>query len=403
MSADAATLSVKGTIERGYERVRDGFAEGQRGDEGGAQLCVYRHGNKVVDLWGGRDTMGNRPYAGDALTVIMSCTKGVTATAALMLVERGLLDPEERVTRYWPEFGQAGKEDLRVHHLFAHTSGLNGFDPALEIAPRDLLDFGRCTNALARMEPLWKPGTASMYHAITYGYLIGELVRRVDGRSIGRFVAGEISAPLKLDLWIGLPAPEEPRVARQFSRRPNGTVEQITAFFRAAGVDLGNRVVRTIISVVAGTEEAMRILDSREGHAAEIPAGNALSDARSLARMYAATISEIDGVRLLNKDTVARARVPRNDGLNAPEPLSKFPPFAPQRFGLGYMLTRFANPMLGETSFGHDGAGGRVGFADPESGFAVAYLCNNMSWDALAGPDPRWMPWLSALSDLAKK
>jgi CubicO group peptidase (beta-lactamase class C family) len=242
-----------------------------------------------------------------------------------------------------------------------------------------------------------------MYHAITYGYLIGELVRRIDGRSIGRFVAEEISGPLKLDLWIGLPAGEESRVARQYSRRPSGTVEQITAFFRAAGVDLEERVVRTIVGVVAGTEEAMRLLDSREGHAAEIPAGNALTDARSLARMYAATIGEIDGVRLLTKSTVARARVPRNDGLNAPEPLTKFPPFAPQRFGLGYMLTRFANPMLGETSFGHDGAGGRVGFADPESGFAVAYLCNNMSWDALAGPDPRWMPWLTALSDIAKK
>jgi CubicO group peptidase (beta-lactamase class C family) len=403
MSADAATLAVVGTIERGYERVRDGFVEGQRTDEGGAQLCVYRYGKKVVDLWGGQDTMGNRPYAGDALTVIMSCTKGVAATAALMLVERGRLDPEEPVTRYWPEFGQAGKEDMRVHHLFAHTAGLNGFDPALEIGPRDLLDFGRCANALARMEPLWKPGTASMYHAITYGYLLGELVRRIDGRSIGRFVAEEISAPLELDLWIGLPAGEESRVARQYSRRPGATVEQMTAFFSSLGVDLEDRIVRTMINAVAGTDEAMRLLDSREGHAAEIPAGNALADARSLARMYAATIGEIDGVRLLNKDTVARARLPRNDGLNAPEPLAKFPPFAPQRFGLGYMLTRFANPMLGETSFGHDGAGGRVGFADPESGFAVAYLCNNMSWDPMAGPDPRWVPWLNALLEMAQR
>ena len=402
MSAAAATLAVKGTIERGYERVRDGFAEGQRGDEGGAQLCVYRYGKKVVDLWAGRDTIGNRPYAGDALTVIMSCTKGVTATAALMLVERGKLDPEERVTRYWPEFGQAGKEDMRVHHLFAHTAGLNGFDPALNIGPSDLLDFERCANALARMAPLWKPGTASMYHAITYGYLLGELVRRIDGRSIGRFVSEEISVPLSLDLFIGLPERLESRVARQYSRRPNGTVEQITALFKSLGIDLEGRIARTMIGVVAGTEEAMRLLDSREGHAAEIPAGNALADARSLARMYAATVGEIDGVRLLNEETISRARVARNDGLNAPDPLSKFPPFAPQRFGLGYMLTRFANPMLGETSFGHDGAGGRVGFADPESGFAVAYLCNNMSWDALAGPDPRWVPWLSALSEIAR-
>ena len=402
MSADAPTLAVEGTIERGYEHVREGFAEGQRGDEGGAQLCVYRYGKKVVDLWAGQDTLGKRSYAGDALTVIMSCTKGITATAALMLVQRGKLDPEERAARYWPEFGQAGKGDMRVHHLFAHTSGLSGFDPALNISPRDLLDFGRCADALARMEPLWKPGTASMYHAITYGYLLGELVRRIDGRSIGRFVAEEISAPLGLDLWIGLPVREELRVARQYSRRPGGTVEQISAFFKAAGIDLESRVVCTLVNVVAGTDEAMRLLDSREGHAAEIPAGNALCDARSLARMYAATIGEVDGVRLLNDETVAGACVPHNDGLGAPEPLAKFPAFAPQRFGLGYMLTRFANPMLGESSFGHDGAGGRVGFADRNSGFAVAYLCNNMSWDALAGPDPRWMPWLNALAKIAR-
>jgi len=399
----SADIAVEGTMERGFERVREGFAEGQRGDEGGAQLCVYRYGKKVVDLWGGRDTMANRPYAGDALTVIMSCTKGIVATAALMLVERGKLDPEERVTRYWPEFGEAGKDEMRVHHLFAHTSGLNGFDPSLGIGPRELLDFGRCADALARMEPLWKPGSASMYHAITYGYLLGELVRRVDGRSIGRFVADEISAPLGLSLWIGLPAREEARVARQYSRRPNGTVEQITALFKSLGIDPEGRIARTMINTVAGTDEAIRLLDSREGHAAEIPAGNGLSDARSLARMYAATLGEIDGVRLLDDETVARACVPHNDGLNAPDPLSKFPPFAPQRFGLGYMLTRFANPMLGGSSYGHDGAGGRVGFADSNSGFAVAYLCNNMSWDALAGPDPRWMPWLNALTEIERQ
>jgi CubicO group peptidase (beta-lactamase class C family) len=131
-----------------------------------------------------------------------------------------------------------------------------------------------------------------------------------------------------------------------------------------------------------------------------MPAANGLADARSLARMYAATIGEADGVRVLGAETVSRACVDRNAGLSAPAPLDKFPPLAPQRFGLGYMLTRFANPMLGEGSFGHDGAGGRVGFAHPESGFAVAYLCNNMSWDPMQGPDPRWVPWLGVLKEM---
>ncbi len=401
MSANAGELAVSGTIERGYERVRDGFAEGAKGDEGGGQLCVYRHGKKVVDLWTGTDTKGDRPYEGDFLTVIMSCSKGITATAAHMLVMRGKLDPEERVTKYWPEFGAAGKEDMRVYHLFAHTAGLNSFDPTLGIRPRDLLDPIKCAAALARMEPLWKPGAYSMYHAITYGHLLGELVRRIDGRSVGRFIAEEISGPLKLDLWIGAPASVEPRVARQYSNGGGGAgVEQINALMDGLGVDAKSRLRAAIVDMVASSPEAGRLLDSPEGRGAEIPAGNGLANARSLARMYAATIGTIDGVRLLDEKTVERALVPRNEGLSAPPPLDKFPPLAPQRFGLGYMLTRFANPMLGEGSFGHDGAGGRVGFAHPESGFAVAYLCNNMSWDPGQGPDPRWVPWLDALKEM---
>jgi CubicO group peptidase (beta-lactamase class C family) len=166
------------------------------------------------------------------------------------------------------------------------------------------------------------------------------------------------------------------------------------------GLDLDDRIVRTMLSAVAGTQEVLRLLNSPEGHAAEIPAGNAVGNARSLARLYAATIAEVDGVRLLSHEAILRARAPRNDTVPRPDILKNFP--APPRFGLGYELNRAVVPMLGEGSFGHAGAGGRLGFAHPESGFAVGYVCSRMDWDGLSGPDPRWVPWLDALNEIAR-
>jgi CubicO group peptidase (beta-lactamase class C family) len=394
-------MNILGHVQPGYERLKESFAEGQKNDPGGAQLCVYRHGKEIASLATGRDTVRDRPYTEQTLSVIMSCSKGVTATAAHRLVEREQIDVDAPVARYWPEFASAGKSDVRVHHLLSHSSGLMGFGPELGVEVRDLLDWSRCTRALEAMAPLWPPGTATAYHAITYGYLVGEIIRRVSGKTPGRFVADEIAGPLKLDLWIGLPAREEDRVAPQVSARPDGTVEQITALFKGLGMDLEDRTVRTLMAAVASMGEAQTLLNSPAGHAAEIPAGNGVANARSLARMYAATIGDVDGARLLNKETIERARKPRTDNLPPPPALAKLPP-AP-RFGLGYELSRMVVPMLGEGSFGHAGAGGRLGFAHPESGIAVAYVSSRMDWDGISGPDARWVPWLAALTEIARQ
>jgi CubicO group peptidase (beta-lactamase class C family) len=392
-------MQIEGTVAPGFERLRDAFAAGQKDDPGGAQLCVYRHGRQLASLATGRDTVRDKPYTEDTLSVVMSCSKGVTATAFHMAAERGLVDPDERVVRYWPEFGAGGKSEIRVAHLLDHTAGLMGFGPELGVTPRDLLDWTRCTTALASMEPLWKAGEARAYHAITYGYLVGEVLRRVTGKSVGQFVADEIARPLKLELWIGLPAREEPRVAPQVSGRPDATEDQARALFSGMGISLEDRIVRTLLAAVAGTQEALRLLNSAEGHAAEIPAGNAVGNAKSLARLYAATIADVDGVRLLKEATVKRARTPQHDGVLSPGPLRALP--APPRFGLGYELNRSVVPMLGEGSFGHAGAGGRLGFAHPESGMAVAYVSSRMDWDGISGPDARWVPWLAALTEIA--
>ena len=391
---------VGGTVEKGFEGVKTAFAEAQQADEGGAQLCVYRRGKKVVDLWTGRDPVHDRPYTDKTLGVTMSCSKGAVATCAHMLVERGQLDLDAPVTTYWPEFGQAGKQSVPVHLLLSHRAGLSGFEPDSGIGPRDLLDWERCTTTLAAMAPLWEPGSAYMYHAVTYGYLVGEVIRRITGKMPGRFFADEVARPLGLELWIGLPASEEDRVAPHFTSRPALTLAQWKELMAGFGIDVTSRVALTMVHGLIGTDEAIQIMKSREGHAAEIPAGNMIGNAASLARMYAATIGAVDGVRLLKPETVERARQWQTKGLTAPDDFAKLPNADPQRLAYGFELNRGAEPMLGEGSFGHAGAGGRMGFAHPESGVAVGYVCNNMLWDGAAGPDRRWLAWTRALEEM---
>jgi CubicO group peptidase (beta-lactamase class C family) len=395
--------AVSGTVEKGFETVREGFAEGQKDDSGGAQLCIYRDGKKVVDLWTGLDKVNNRPYTEDTLTVLMSCTKGAVATMVHMLAERGELDIDERVAHYWPEFEQNGKADARVRHLLSHTVGLNVFGAESGMSPHDLLNWTRCTTALAEMAPAWEPGAAVMYHAVTYGYLVGEIIRRVSGRTPGQFFTSEIAKPLDLQMWIGLPERQEHRVSPHFSERPPVTPvlpDLMKSMLMNLGIDPDSRVVRSMIRTGTEVADAIEITNSREGHAAEIPAINAIGNARSLARMYAATIGEVDGVRLLNAATMKRARTWQTQDLKAAGDVAKLPAPDPQRMALGYGLPRACEPMLGEGSFGHAGAGGRRGFAHPESGVAVGYVGNNMSWDPLSGrPDPRWVPWNDALQE----
>jgi CubicO group peptidase (beta-lactamase class C family) len=391
---------VFGAVERGFERVHEAFARGQAADPGGAQLCVYQGGGRVVDLWTGRDVAGDRPYDGDTLTVLMSCTKGMVTVCALMLVERGELDVEAPVARYWPEFAAAGKSKITVAQLLSHTCGLAGVDPEFGIDAPTLLDWDRCASALAAMEPLWPPGGAYMYHFITYGYLVGEVVRRVTGASVGAFFAEEVAAPLGLDLWIGLPAAEQHRVAHHFRTNPAFERQSLESLFKSLGFDLEARLTRTMIDTMVATDSLIDHMNLESYRAAEIPAGNGVGDARSLARMYAACVGEVDGVRLLSPTTVDLARTPRTDELSGPTPFDKLAPSAsPQRFGLGFELPRTIMPMAGAGSFGHSGAGGRIAFAHLEKQIAVAYACNNLLWNGQTA-DPRWSAWGEALREI---
>jgi len=392
-------MRAEGTTARGFEAVRGAFTEGQAQDEGGAQLCVYRHGLRVVDLWTGMDKLNGRRYSADTITVLMSCAKAVTAVCVHMLAQRGLIDYDAPVARYWPEFATKGKATITVRDILSHRSGLMGFDEETAIYGRDVFDWKRCTAALANMEPWWKPGSAYFYHAVTFGYLAGEIVRRVSGKTVGEFVDAEIAEPLKIDLWIGLPPEQEYRVAPHLIPAAQPTEEQCRALFSILGLDMNTRPVRAVFYMITTGAEGLSIINSREAHAAELPFGNGIANARALAKMYAACIGEIDGVRLLKSETIERARESQVEGLSAPASLLPLAGPGPQRFGLGFELPRGIEPMLGAGSFGHAGAGGRMAFAHPESGTAVAYVCNSMLWDGVSGPDRRWLGWTKALRD----
>jgi CubicO group peptidase (beta-lactamase class C family) len=388
-------MTIGGYASRGFEGVRDAFALAQSADEGGGQLCIYRHGQKVVDLWAGRDKVNDRPYTDETLTVIMSCTKGATAAVAHILAERGLIDFEAPVADYWPEFAAGGKGDARVWHLMSHSVGLPGVDPESGLTARDLLSLDAHLPSLEAMAPAWAPGASCHYHPITYGSLLDGLVRRVTGKSVSRLLAEEISGPLGLDFWIGLPLEEDGRVAPHFQLTPGLTADQIAALFTSVGIDINTRLAKVVLLSFQHTGELIEDMNSQATRAAEVPAGNGVADAASLAKMYAALIGEVDGVRLLRPETVERARTLRTGSMVPAGDLGKLQIGLPFRYGLGYQLPRDPSEMLGEGSFGHDGAGGRVAFAHPESGVAAAYVANTMS-TAFNVPDPRWT-WMGEL------
>ncbi|WP_322501220.1 serine hydrolase domain-containing protein [Streptomyces rochei] len=367
--------TIGGDVAAGFEPVREAFAENfaQHGDIGAA-VCVYQDGRPVVDLWGGiadRDT--GRPWERDTLQLVYSATKGATATAAHMLAERGLLDLDAPVAEYWPEFAANGKTDIPVRWLLSHQAGLVTLDRPVPLA--EALSWHPMTAALAAQRPVWTPGTAHGYHGRTWGWLVGEVIRRVSGRTLGRFFADEIAAPLGLDFFIGLPASERHRVSRMAYRKPN--VDLTTLPPESVPEELREQVAawRDPNSfsnrAYAVTDPPAIDFDSPEVQAAELPASNGIGTARALARMYAALIGEVDGVRLLSPETVASAAKEQAAGMDQVL-------VAPSRFGSGYQLPTEDNPMSGPGAFGHNGRGGSLAFADPERGIAFGYAMNHI-------------------------
>jgi CubicO group peptidase (beta-lactamase class C family) len=378
--------------EPGYEPVRAAFAGNfaRRGDRGAA-VAVYRHGRKVVDLWGGTAAPdGGGPWREETAQTVRSATKGVAAACLLLLHQRGQLDLDAPVGAYWPQFKARGKERVTVRDVLAHRAGVPALDEPL--TPGQALDGVSGPRAVAAQQPLFPPGQAHGYHAQTFSWLTGELVLRASGRTIGRFTAEEIARPLGLDLWIGLPDGEAGRVGRigdvevpapavsgALRSRPKQAVHEAYA-------DAGSLTRRAFAAITPLPDE-----NDPAYRAGELAASGGIATARSLARFYAALIGEVaDGPRLFAPATVTAARTPESDGPDRVLVVGTL-------FGLGYMLHGSSAPMLGPGSFGHPGRGGSLAFADPETGVGFGYVTNGMQRNVTA--DPRAQALVRALRE----
>jgi CubicO group peptidase (beta-lactamase class C family) len=381
-------VQIGGTVAPGFEGVREAFARNfAEHGEVGAAFSLVHDGRTVVDVWGGvADAATGAPYTDDTLQLVFSTTKGATAICANLLAQRGELDVEAPVTEYWPEFGQAGKGGVPVRWLLGHRAGLPYVNGDIELA--ECLAWDPVVEALADMEPLWEPGTAHGYHAVTYGWLVGEIVRRISGRSLGRFFADEVAGPLGLEFWIGLPADQEPRVAPLTNRglhpaeegeENEGLSDLVSQIEQLLGP--GSMLVMALGGASSMPFVGDGLFNRPEVRAAEVPAANGVTNARSLARMYAAVIGPVEGVSdgpLLTPEQVKAAATTQTRGAD------KVLMFE-TTFGLGFMTSSEFSPYGSTASFGHAGAGGSVGFADPENGLGFGYVMNrtmtNMSGD----------------------
>ena len=351
---------VQGSYDEKYAAVRDVLAANlDSGEDVGASVAVFVDGEPVVDIWGGHtDESKATPWQRDTIVNVWSTTKTMTALCALILADAGEIDFSAPVATYWPEFAAAGKDAVEVRHLMAHTAGLSGWTEP--ITTEDLYDWDKVTSLLAAQEPWWQPGTASGYHAVSQGYLVGEVVRRVTGQSLGSFFAKEVAGPLGADFHIGLDAGEDARVATLVP--PPGITDQLGAM----AVDSMAR--RTLSNP---TMDA-RVTATREWRAAEIPAAGGHGNARSVAAVQSvlACAGTVGGTRLLSEAGCNTVFTEQSNGQDLVLGV-------PIRFGMGYGLGNELMPLGPRTCF-WGGWGGSIIVVDLDLRIAVAYVMNRM-------------------------
>lgn len=365
-----SAIPIGGTCDPRFARLRETFTENftQRGEPGGA-IALMVDGRLVCDLWGGfRDAARERPWARETLVNFFSVGKAFTALVALRLVERGALDLDAPAHCHWPEFGCNGKETVTLRHMLSHQAGL----PAIreDLPDGAALDWKRMTEALAAETPWWQPGTAHGYHVNTFGYLVGELVRRASGLTVGQILHDEVAGPLGADVHIGLPSTEHHRAAEFLwppvvIPRPEGELDDVTlmkwnTYWNPPGISGSGWVNRP------------------EWREAEIPSTNGHGTARGIARVYSALAAggSIDGVEVLSAGMLAAAAEEQSFG---PDRILE----RESRFALGFQLPQAERPLgPNAEAFGHFGAGGSLGFCDPVARVAFGYVTNDMG--------PRW-------------
>jgi CubicO group peptidase (beta-lactamase class C family) len=386
-SVAMADIRIEGNCEPRFERVKAAFAENfEKRNEYGAAVAVTLDGKPVVDLWAGHtDKARTIPWDRDTIANVFSTTKGMTAICAHRLVDQGKLDLDAPVATYWPEFAQAGKDKMPVRMLLNHQAGLPAIRRKLNDA--DMYDWDTMVTALAAQEPWWVPGTRHGYHALTIGFLVGEVIRRITGKSLGAYFRDEIAKPLGLDCHVGLDERDDSRCATMLASPPPPPGQ----------VNLFEYAQQHPDSVTAyafnnpATAMKLGAVNSRAWRGAEVPAANGHSNARALARLYGALArgGELDGVRVLSPEGIVRSYTEESFGMDEVLLITT-------RFTTGFMLTKPDDPFgPGLHTFGHPGAGGSLGFADPDSRIGFGYVMNKM------GPyivvDPRTRALINAL------
>jgi CubicO group peptidase (beta-lactamase class C family) len=371
----ADNVEIQGQVDPRFARVKDAFAQNfvTKG-EVGAAVAVTLDNRPVVDIWGGfSDRAKTKAWERDTIVNVWSTTKGPAAMCLHRLVEQGRLDLEAPVVRYWPEFGQAGKEKVPVKYLLSHKAGL----PALrqKMAGEMLYDWNAMISALAAETPWWEPGTRHGYHAFTYGYLIGEVLRRITGQTLGTYLREEIAEPLDLDFHIGLDARNDARVAQMIGADPPAPGE--ANLFSEAFKNPDSVTFKALSN--PGSLMQVKTINTREWRGAEIAAANGHGSARSLARLYGALAcgGDVDGKHVLSAESIRRCYTEQSSGMDAVL-------LRDTRFGLGFMLPQPGAPNArNPRNFGHPGAGGSIAYADPDARIGFAYVMNKMRNDAI--------------------
>jgi len=365
------TPVIHGRVERGFEKVREAFAANFLRSDGyqevGAALAVYRAGKPVVDLWAGhKDAARARPWQRDTLVNVYSTTKGIVAVAAALLVEEGKLRYEDPVVKHWPEYGQNGKEKTTVAQLLSHQAGLPGFAEPTTV--EDLYDWKQRCAALARQKPMWTPGRKASYHAMTWGYLVGEVIRRASGQTVGQLIASHVAARVAADVYVGLPQSLDALVAPML--RPRNPPDM-------SGVQMPPEAIAALVNPQLDGE----VCNARGWRAAEIPAANGHASASGIARVYAALANQgqLDNQRLMTGQSIMQMTQVQRERTDL---LLGFT----DNWAMGMCFNQMN--MLGPSpkTFGHGGWGGSIGCANLEAHVGIGYVCNQMGAQLVGDP-----------------
>lgn len=364
---------IGGVVSSGFEKIGDRFKEIiSEAPDSGAAVSIWHKGENVVNLWGGlADRETKSAWLEDTKVVVFSSTKGLMSLALAQLFQAQKFNYEDLVIKYWPEYKGAEKDKTTIAQLVSHRAGVPFFDA--DVDSDQVINWDFMISQIEQESPMWDPGSAYAYHAITHGWLTGEIIRRISGMSPGEYLAKSISEPLKADTWLGLPYELENKVAVSYAS------EGLTSFFvdlQEKNTDAGNFLIR---SLTLGKAFPMNLVgkdqgfNSRAVHAAQIPGAGGISTAHGISKIWSSVVHETDGIRLLSDETVDFVTKVVSEG----KPFTDLePPYS--KFGMGFQLDSAARGYLTKSSFGHDGAGGQCAFADPEYKIGFAFVTSEM-------------------------